>query len=56
MVSKWEMGKQPIEVYTVFLGKRPKCSCVSGHSRGYCKHTGMVKEWIKRGMPMEEIT
>lgn len=55
-VSKWNMGTLPIEIYTVKLGPKPKCTCASGHNRGYCKHTGMVKAWVNRGMPLEEIS
>lgn len=57
-VSKWDMGVRPIEVYRVETGKndKMKCNCASGSHRGYCKHTDMVKAWVKRGCPMEEIT
>lgn len=55
-VSKWNMGTYPIEIYTVRLSPRAKCTCPGGHNHGHCKHTGMIKEWIKRGMPTEEVT
>jgi hypothetical protein len=56
-VTKWEMGKVPTQIYRVDLSKssRLRCNCPSGYTRKYCKHPEMVKSWIERGMPMEEI-
>jgi hypothetical protein len=54
-ISKWNMTKEPVEVYTVYLGQRPKCNCPAGHNHKHCKHTGMVKSWIAKGMLMEEL-
>jgi hypothetical protein len=56
-VSKWDGGILPVAVYRVEIvaSGRSKCNCASGSHRGYCKHTDLVKDWRKRGMPMEEL-
>lgn len=45
IVSKWEGGGEPSQVYEV-TSKNNKitCSCPSGLFHGYCKHTDMVKK------------
>lgn len=57
LVSKWEDGSvEPETVYTVTLKGRDKgCSCPSGIYRGYCKHTGMVREFNSNPMSIRSI-
>jgi hypothetical protein len=56
IVSKWDFSVIPIEVYRVKQGtNKMSCSCASGYNRGYCKHTDMVKDWVKRGCPEGDI-
>lgn len=57
LVSKWEdSNDQPDTVYTVTTkGKGKGCSCPSGVYRGYCKHTGMVREFAERTRSIRSI-
>lgn len=55
-ISKWDGGVRPVDVYVIKVNdkKKQRCSCMAGRYRGYCKHTGMLKAWINRGMPEGE--
>ena len=54
-VYKWTHGKNPVEEYT--CSHYPKtgkwhCTCPDAmRTKGNCKHTAIVKEWLKEGKP-----
>jgi hypothetical protein len=49
MVHKWTGGRLPEVSYKVTENRKGglDCACASGRYRGYCKHTEMVREYIK---------
>ena len=49
MVHKWNGGHMPEVSYKVTQNRKGgfDCGCASGRYRGYCKHTDMVREYIK---------